>query len=544
MLPKDPDLARKQSHARAGAPHKRRLSMPLFACDASAALNQTLCKGKSTMGRLFYAELVPPPVPTRPLPPPPPPLLSDNSIDQHYAGTSEAVTLRPENKLLRMFRRNGAAKKGSSTSYADVERNSSRSSHWQSQSTTESGIYGSISSRSIGGWDDTSSDRSTTSGATLVGSTAAYSTSSYCTAYRYGAYPAIERPSREGSVDLESQSIAERWPSSRLTYSGSSASQGDYGAWYGHCVQTHGCIPERSVSVGYSDRENGGNAGVLRFILRPHAIYAGILEVIDCDDMSVAYRKISRNGRAWCETFHEVPGQAAALNCGTAESAFVGSVDCKRAAVQPTPTQSASSTMTSTSTLLSMCGSLDHSHQKQECWWLAAEIQSKHRHPQAFELNQLWEMSSPCPTSFPLHCRDARGAIDPVPMTALVLDRYRFCYRFHLAGNKMKWMARPASAHTIELQCFVRSTLIALLQLGNSLGPDRRGQLQRQRQPLGKGKYALAADSATETGERLPVVTLFPPAFRKLAPVDADIIESFVLFTGIEVLECLFYKAT
>ncbi|KAJ1824213.1 hypothetical protein LPJ60_000926 [Coemansia sp. RSA 2675] len=536
MPPKDPDLVRRQSRPRLGAPHKRGLSMPLSVCDAGAALNQTLGKGKSATGRRFCAELVPPPVPTRPLPPPPPPLLADNPIGHHHIGTGEAATLRPENKLLRMFRRNGAAKKGSSTSCADAGRSSSRSGHWQSQSqsTTESGIYSSASSRSIGWWDDTSSDRSTTSGATLASSTVTCNTSSYSTAHRYGAYPAIERPSREGSVDLESLSIAERWPSSRLAYGGSSASQGNYSAWYGHCEQARGCIPERSVSVGYSGRENGRNAGVLRFILRPHTTYAGTLEVVDCSDMSVAYRKISRNGRAWCETFHEVPSQAATFDHSAVEPTFAGSVASKS-------TQSTRSTLTSTSTLLSMCGSPDHSHQRPECWWQAAEGQHKRRHPQTFELNQLWEMSSPCPTSFPLHCRDARGAIDPIPMTAMVLDRYRFCYRFHLAGNKMKWMARPASAHTVELQCFVRSTLIALLQLGNSLAPDRRGRLQRR--PLAKAKHAPAADSAAEAEQHLPVVTIFPPAFRKLAPVDADIVESFVLFTGIEVLECLFYKA-
>ncbi|KAJ2750157.1 hypothetical protein GGI19_005262 [Coemansia pectinata] len=351
----------------------------------------------------------------------------------------------------------------------------------------------------------------------------------------------MEQPNRVGSVDLEPQSPAERWQGSHLAYGGSSASQGGYDAGHGHYAQTRGCIPERSVSVSYTDREFGSDVGVLRFILRPHAVYAGILEVVDCEDMGVAYRKISRDGRPWCETFHEVPSQAAAVACNAVEpAAFVGSVDSRWTGVQPTLIQSASSTMTSTSTLLSRCGSPDHRHQQQQCWWQAAEGQHKQRHPQTFELNQVWEMSSPCPTSFPLHCRDARGVIDPIPMTALVSDRYRFCYRFHLAGNKMKWMAMSTSAHKVELQCFVRTTLIALLQFGNNLAPDRRGRLQRR--PSGKGKHALTADVVAGAEGRLPVVTIFPLAFSKLAPVDADVVESFVLFTGIEVLECLFYR--
>ncbi|KAJ1891768.1 hypothetical protein LPJ71_007596 [Coemansia sp. S17] len=514
-----------------------------------------LGKGKSVTGRRFYAELMPP-VPTRPLPPtpPPPPLPADHLIHNHYVETGEVaerspgIARRPENKLLRVFRRHGTSKRGTTSNHADAGRNSSESSHRRSPNTTESGsgwfgVGNSASSRSIGGWDDTSSDRGTISGATLVGSTATYNTSSYSTAYGHGACPAMEQPSRVASVDLEPQSLAEPWPGPHLACGGSGASQGEYDAGHGHYTQTRGCIPERSVSVGYTDREFGSNVGVLRFILRPHAVYAGILEVVDCEDMGVAYRKISRDGRLWCETFHEVPSQAAAIaSSATAPAAFVGSVDSRWAGVQPTPIQSVSSTMTSTSTLLSRCGSPDHRHQQQQCWWQATEGHHKQRYPQTFELEQLWEMSSPCPTSFPLHCRDARGVIDPIPMTALVSDRYRFCYRFHLAGNKMKWMARSASAHMVELQCFVRTTLIALLQFGNNLAPDKRGQLQRR--PLGKGKNALAADEVAGTEGRLPVVTIFPLAFSKLAPVDADIVESFVLFTGIEVLECLFYRTT
>ncbi|KAJ2837379.1 hypothetical protein J3B02_006431, partial [Coemansia erecta] len=48
------------------------------------------------------------------------------------------------------------------------------------------------------------------------------------------------------------------------------------------------------------------NPPVLVFVLRQHPRFAGVLEVIDCDDMVVAYRKIVRETqRPWRETFHE-----------------------------------------------------------------------------------------------------------------------------------------------------------------------------------------------------------------------------------------------
>ncbi|KAJ2453199.1 hypothetical protein GGF42_003860, partial [Coemansia sp. RSA 2424] len=380
-----------------------------------------------------------------------------------------------------------------------------------------------------GWWDDASSDRSTVSGATLVGSRSAYSTT-----YGYGARPAAEQPSRVCSVDLEQHpAFAEHWQSSRLACGSNCTSQGGDSSGYGHFLQMRGRIPERSVSVRGKGDEFGSGAGVLRFVLSPHATFSGILEIIDCEDMGVAYRKISRDGRSWCETFHKVPVQAYAGACNAMAPASFSSVDGRWVALHPALPRASSPSQTSTSTLVSMCGSQDYRQYRHQ-------QQLKQRHPQTFELNQLWEMSSPCPTSFPLHCRDTRGIIDPIPMTALVADRLRFCYRFHLAGNKLKWVARPASPCTVELQCFARATLIATLQFGSTLTPDKRGRLQRL--PPHKGKHTLAADAyapaGTQAEERLPVVTVSPLAFSKLASVDADVIESFILFTGIEVLEC------
>ncbi|KAJ2641212.1 hypothetical protein GGF44_002224, partial [Coemansia sp. RSA 1694] len=431
MFSRGLDLPRKQSYAWQGASHKRGSSTAYAAYGTSATHfpAQALGKNKDASGRRFYAEVMPPPPPPPSLPPPlpsrslpPPPLLSaDHLMERLCIGTGEIIEQSPEpaqreeNKLLRVFRRRVMAKKEMATTC-----DNSRSNNRRSLNAAEAG--------SGGWWDDASSDRSTVSGATLVGSRSAYSTT-----YGYGARPAAGQPSSVCSVDLEQHpAFAEHWQSSRLACGSSCTSQGGDSSGYGHFLQMRGCIPERSVSVRGKGDEFGSGAGVLRFVLSPHATFSGILEIIDCEDMGVAYRKISRDGRSWCETFHKVPIQAYAGACNAMAPASFSSVDGRWAALHPALPRASSSSQTSTSTLVSMCGSQDYRQYRHQ-------QQLKQRHPQTFELNQLWEMSSPCPTSFPLHCRDTRGIIDPIPMTALVADRLRFCYRFHLAGNKLKW---------------------------------------------------------------------------------------------------------
>ncbi|KAJ2148513.1 hypothetical protein IW142_000831 [Coemansia sp. RSA 564] len=86
--------------------------------------------------------------------------------------------------------------------------------------------------------------------------------------------------------------------------------------------------------------------------------------------------------------------------------------------------------------------------------------------PRVFKLNQLWQISTPQPGVLSLHCRDTRGVLDPVPLTPMVPDRHQFCYRFYLSGAKMQWQARKCGRNVIELQCFVRSSVVALLLFG------------------------------------------------------------------------------
>ncbi|KAJ2853052.1 hypothetical protein GGI22_005023, partial [Coemansia erecta] len=50
--------------------------------------------------------------------------------------------------------------------------------------------------------------------------------------------------------------------------------------------------------------------GDLRFVIAPHAILPEIVEVIDCEEMVPVYRKISRSGKSWHESFHEVDEEA------------------------------------------------------------------------------------------------------------------------------------------------------------------------------------------------------------------------------------------
>ncbi|KAJ2842159.1 hypothetical protein J3B02_005661 [Coemansia erecta] len=186
------------------------------------------------------------------------------------------------------------------------------------------------------------------------------------------------------------------------------------------------------------------------------------------------------------------------------------------------------------------------------------------RHPHAFDASQLWEISSPNPDMFPMHCRDARGVIDPVPLASMVLDRHQFCFRFQLCGNKMRWQvaSKEECGRRMQLQCFVRSTVVALLFFTIT------AQQQQQQQPddgLAHGPAISTCSTAenslhrlslwnrsanrvcaptmpaapTDSAKRptLPSVVILPTAFGKLPDLDAAVVESFVLFTGIEVLE-------
>ncbi|KAJ2410235.1 hypothetical protein J3F80_000741 [Coemansia sp. RSA 2526] len=156
--------------------------------------------------------------------------------------------------------------------------------------------------------------------------------------------------------------------------------------------------------------------------------------------------------------------------------------------------------------------------------------------PRVFKLNQLWQISTPQPGVLSLHCRDTRGVLDPVPLTPMVPDRHQFCYRFYLSGAKMQWQARKCGRNVIELQCFVRSSVVALLLFGGYSPEDAPRPEDKRR--WRSENYVLAR---TES-DVLPSIVILPAAFRKLVSMDATIVESFVLFTGIEVFECLIKK--
>ncbi|KAI8322106.1 hypothetical protein GQ54DRAFT_304252 [Martensiomyces pterosporus] len=323
----------------------------------------------------------------------------------------------------------------------------------------------------------------------------------------------------------------------------------------------------------------------LKFALKQHSLYPGVLEVIDCEDMGVAYRRISRSKMAWCETFHEVEAGISADSmeiadfCDSFSPAYSSSIiDQLSGSMSPSFSESMVSVDTfgsymTTTPPMAPYGSIPSSVGRSYVPTVSSVHGCPQRlygrqesHPYSYNMNQLWEISSPCPNSFPLHCRDSRGVIDPVPLSSMVLDRHQFCYRFQLAGNKMMWVAKNPSYEQVELHCHVRSTLVAVL-LGNGYSSawdmQRHGGLGARRQlrrsdkvpsltiammpPQGSSPMAATA-AGSETSESaglcsshcLPRIIIFPLAFSKLASVDPDIVESFVIFTGIAVLECLY----
>ncbi|KAJ1890772.1 hypothetical protein LPJ66_007285 [Kickxella alabastrina] len=284
----------------------------------------------------------------------------------------------------------------------------------------------------------------------------------------------------------------------------------------------------------------------VRFALQHHVQYAGVLEIIDCEDMTVAYRKITREGSTpWTETFHEVLHQplpsnfAAGMPVGEyvqgaatmqqalcmpgidqgsmirdspsfAASTMSGSTCGPQGKAMWPGTQSSYGSMATARTGRSTISS-QHQHQQlqldqqQGCAWQRASG----RFPYAFTLCQLWEISSPNPAIFPMHCRDTRGIIDPVPLTYMVLDRHQYCFWFHLCGNKMRWL---------ESHYAMRSS-------------------QRDKPWLVATPPVLQDSVGARGSGELPCIDVLPVAFSKMPDIDAAVIESFVLFTGIEVFE-------
>ncbi|KAJ1952370.1 hypothetical protein GGI12_006260, partial [Dipsacomyces acuminosporus] len=148
----------------------------------------------------------------------------------------------------------------------------------------------------------------------------------------------------------------------------------------------------------------------LQFLLKQHAQYRGVLEVVDCEDMAVAYRKISRSKQEWCDTFHEVSDQAGysvdSDNMAAMETYGVCSpVPCAEDSVaeisdatSPPYSESLASIVTvgsyiTTPSLVaarrfppSFGSTKERSH---------SHCGSQEPHPQSYNLNPLWEISSP-----------------------------------------------------------------------------------------------------------------------------------------------------
>ncbi|KAJ2725615.1 hypothetical protein GGI07_001115 [Coemansia sp. Benny D115] len=318
-------------------------------------------------------------------------------------------------------------------------------------------------------------------------------------------------------------------------------------------------------------------AATLTFALRRDPRYTGVMEVVDCGDMTVAYRKIMQSSaRPWCESFHEVsdhfdpsrkdsggsdlPRTRVPSSVDTSQIGFHGRISSVYGRPTDMPNNAASLSSVSSRNTGSSSGSQSRpgwqpghtacpfstlvapSTTTQGSW-----IPVSPRHPRSYDVHRLWEISSPNPRMFAMHCRDARGVIDPVPLTSMVPDRHQFCFRFHLFGIKMRWVAaRQKKDDTeLELQCFVRNTVVAVLY-GN--GSGRQGAFRGRLSGLGKRKHSasVAGEAMVGTGSGysldelvvgLPSVVLLPSAFAKLAGIDSSVIESFVLFTGIEVYE-------
>ncbi|KAJ1717981.1 hypothetical protein LPJ61_006982 [Coemansia biformis] len=177
----------------------------------------------------------------------------------------------------------------------------------------------------------------------------------------------------------------------------------------------------------------------------------------------------------------------------------------------------------------------------------------------AFDNGMLWEARTPFPNQFPLHVKDTRKVIDTTSMASMVLDRHNFCYRFQLGTNRMRWMAKRARKHQLVLHCLVRNTLVAEIFVDYEKGYSPYNMLSLMKQSAGFGSgstsgvstpmeiAANARNAAQNVGAAadlpedgsLPVVTILPALFDQLSEIDADVVESFAIFTGMQTLECL-----
>ncbi|KAJ1837769.1 hypothetical protein LPJ73_007291, partial [Coemansia sp. RSA 2703] len=185
----------------------------------------------------------------------------------------------------------------------------------------------------------------------------------------------------------------------------------------------------------------------------------------------------------------------------------------------------------------------------------------------AIDKNLLWEALTPYPNQFPLHIKGARTMGDSISLASLVIDRQLFCYRFQLGNTRMRWSAKRARKNQLALQCFVRNTPVAEVFVDYERGyspynvPNPRS---RKQDLFSSGattgdRHAYASNSSSGIATPMesdvngasedtavlpddgtyPIVTILPSAFTQLSNYDAGLVESFIVFSGLQMLECL-----
>ncbi|KAJ2616725.1 hypothetical protein H4S08_000661 [Coemansia sp. RSA 1365] len=492
------------------------------------------------------------------------------------------------------------------------------------------------------------------------------------TAESIGAFPSSAAPSRTLEIK-NTETLLTRAPLSRRTLQRTKREDAIYGN-VGDADKVYSKdkaavgparfqeLPRSLVSrLGFSsllaERRRPGD---LRFVIAPHARLAEVIEVFDCDEMVAVYRKVSRSGKSWHETFHavdaEAEAEAEAAAIATAAAAFlhypgIGNsnrmlCDYEMASAlglpypgigvanpygSPGNTQSMFGVTAAESCVTFQSSSSSAGHGQAGIRALAgaygSDIQmfddsaaltnsssasftnmaaNTARMARAstsigyalggrretiaasiygraasvgvpFDKALLWEALTPFPNQFPLHIKDSRTIIDTVSLSSMVLDRNNFCYRFQLGTNRMRWIAKRARRNQLALQCFVRNSLVAEVFVDYEKGYSPYNMLAPQRlsaetngtsgtavksgggfgdsnttsgisTPIeapsgsdGIGASAVGSSSSVHLPEdgSLPLVTILPIAFDQLAGYEEDVVESFIIFTGMQMLECL-----
>ncbi|KAJ1902380.1 hypothetical protein LPJ81_003608 [Coemansia sp. IMI 209127] len=190
--------------------------------------------------------------------------------------------------------------------------------------------------------------------------------------------------------------------------------------------------------------------------------------------------------------------------------------------------------------------------------------------PSMMQRGLLWEALTPYPNQFPLHIKDSRKVIDTASLASLVLDRHNFCYRFQLGSIRMRWTAKRVKKSQLALECYVRNALVAEIFVDYEKGYSPYNMPSSRKRSTGKqidsgistpysrtdsNNYmynttgGMASEAAVDGDESpsatmtedgtFPIMTILSSAFTHLAALEEDVVESFIVFSGIQVLEFL-----